>query len=308
MEAQEADAWSLCSNWFARCIRVRKQHPALWMGKLRFVNPSNRRVMAFVRTAPEETLLCVCNLARGGPQPAELDLSTWQGWTPIGAVRRHRSSRTITRSAPISCRSAPTVSTGSGCNRRRPESPHERHARGAHRLAQTPALVRRCGVPISKVEVRSASSCPVRSRLTPRPASVRVTYLLGTAGDGIWSLLQRVPGRAAAATRWRIPASARGCWTFARDARRVRGQGQPAWCAGRDSSGDGAEHSAALPREPAGPRPGRGAEQHQRGDRRPGPAHRCFRKLEVGLIPEVEVGRFLASARVPGPRRSCCAA
>jgi len=38
--------------------------------------------MAFVRESPEETLLCVCNLARGA-QPAELDLSAWQGWTPI---------------------------------------------------------------------------------------------------------------------------------------------------------------------------------------------------------------------------------
>jgi maltose alpha-D-glucosyltransferase/alpha-amylase len=52
------------------------------MGKLRFVNPPNRKVMAFVRIVPEETLLCVCNLARGA-QPAELDLSSWQGWTPI---------------------------------------------------------------------------------------------------------------------------------------------------------------------------------------------------------------------------------
>ena len=81
VEAQEASPSSLL-NWLREVLRVRKQHPALWMGKLRFVNPSNRRVMAFVRTSPEETLLCVCNLARGA-QPAELDLSEWQGWTPL---------------------------------------------------------------------------------------------------------------------------------------------------------------------------------------------------------------------------------
>jgi len=81
VEAQEASPSSLL-NWMREVLRVRKQHPALWMGKLRFVNPSNRRVMAFVRTSPEETLLCVCNLARGA-QPAELDLSEWQGWTPL---------------------------------------------------------------------------------------------------------------------------------------------------------------------------------------------------------------------------------
>jgi maltose alpha-D-glucosyltransferase / alpha-amylase len=81
VEAQEANPGSLL-NWVRELIRVRKQHPALWMGKLRFVNPTNRKVMAFVREAPEETLLCICNLARGA-QPAELDLSGWQGWTPI---------------------------------------------------------------------------------------------------------------------------------------------------------------------------------------------------------------------------------
>ena len=81
VEAQEASPSSLL-NWVREIIRVRKQHPAFWMGKLRFVNPTNRKVMAFVRIAPEETLLCVYNLARGA-QPAELDLSAWQGWTPI---------------------------------------------------------------------------------------------------------------------------------------------------------------------------------------------------------------------------------
>ena len=81
VEAQEATPGSFL-NWIRELIRVRKQHPALWMGKLRFVNPPNRKVMAFIRHAPEETLLCLCNLARGA-QPAELDLSEWQGWTPV---------------------------------------------------------------------------------------------------------------------------------------------------------------------------------------------------------------------------------
>ncbi|HZW89243.1 MAG TPA: maltose alpha-D-glucosyltransferase [Myxococcaceae bacterium] len=81
VEAQEASTGSLL-NWVRELIRVRKQHPALWMGKLRFVNPTNRKVMAFVRISSDETLLCLCNFARGA-QPAELDLSAWQGWTPI---------------------------------------------------------------------------------------------------------------------------------------------------------------------------------------------------------------------------------
>jgi maltose alpha-D-glucosyltransferase / alpha-amylase len=81
VEAQEASPSSLL-NWMREIVRVRKQHPAFWMGKLQFVNPTNRKVMAFVRIVPEETLLCVCNLARGA-QPAELDLSAWRGWTPV---------------------------------------------------------------------------------------------------------------------------------------------------------------------------------------------------------------------------------
>jgi len=81
VEAQEASTASLL-HWVREIIRVRKQHPAFWMGKLGFVNPPNRKVMAFIRIAPEETLLCVYNMARGA-QPAELDLSAWQGWTPI---------------------------------------------------------------------------------------------------------------------------------------------------------------------------------------------------------------------------------
>jgi len=81
VEAQEASTGSLL-NWVRELIRVRKRHPALWMGKLRFVNPTNRKVMAFVRISSDETLLCLCNFARGA-QPAELDLSAWQGWMPI---------------------------------------------------------------------------------------------------------------------------------------------------------------------------------------------------------------------------------
>jgi maltose alpha-D-glucosyltransferase/alpha-amylase len=81
VEAQETSPYSFL-NWIREVVRVRKQHAAFGMGNLRFVNPPNRRVMAFVRAAPQETLLCVYNLARGA-QPAELDLAEWVGHTPI---------------------------------------------------------------------------------------------------------------------------------------------------------------------------------------------------------------------------------
>ncbi len=81
VEAQEASPYSLL-NWLREVLRVRKQHPAFCMGKLRFVNPPNRKVMAFVRSTPDETILCVNNMARGA-QPAELDLSEWVGCTPV---------------------------------------------------------------------------------------------------------------------------------------------------------------------------------------------------------------------------------
>ena len=174
MEAQEAPPSSLL-NWVREVLRVRKQHPALWMGKLRFVNPSNRRVMAFVRSSAEETLLCVCNLARGA-QPAELDLSEWQGWTPLELFAGTPFPTISDRPYQLSlgaCFYWFRCNAGA-------RSRHECHPRGAHRLARTPARLKK-GVPISKVE--GAPPAARSESLKPRPAARPICW---GPRSGIW--------------------------------------------------------------------------------------------------------------------------
>jgi maltose alpha-D-glucosyltransferase/alpha-amylase len=81
VEAQERTQSSLL-NWVKRVIRIRQKYPTFALGKLDFLHPSNRRVLAFTRTHEGETMLVVCNLSRFS-QPAELDLNAFVGRTPV---------------------------------------------------------------------------------------------------------------------------------------------------------------------------------------------------------------------------------
>ncbi len=82
VEAQERFKTSLL-GWVKRHIGIRKQYPVFGTGSLRWTNPPNRKVMSFVREAPGEApVLVVANLSRAA-QPALLDLSEWQGYTPV---------------------------------------------------------------------------------------------------------------------------------------------------------------------------------------------------------------------------------
>lgn len=67
--------------WTRRLISLRKAHPALGRGGLRFVPCRNPRVLAYVRADDDETLLVVVNLSRFS-QAASLDLSAWSGLAP----------------------------------------------------------------------------------------------------------------------------------------------------------------------------------------------------------------------------------
>jgi maltose alpha-D-glucosyltransferase/alpha-amylase len=84
VEAQERTLTSLL-QWVKELIRVRQRYPVFALGSLRFVNPSNRRVMAFVREHEGQSVLVVCNLARSA-EPAELDLTEWTGATPVELI------------------------------------------------------------------------------------------------------------------------------------------------------------------------------------------------------------------------------
>jgi maltose alpha-D-glucosyltransferase/alpha-amylase len=69
-------------NWMKRLIAVRKARRAFGRGDQRFLYPSNRKVLAFLRSHGDETILCVFNLARA-PQAVELDLSGFKGYVPV---------------------------------------------------------------------------------------------------------------------------------------------------------------------------------------------------------------------------------
>jgi maltose alpha-D-glucosyltransferase/alpha-amylase len=81
VEAQAASATSLL-NWTRRMIAVRRSQKAFGRGNLRFLYPSNRKVLAYLRELDGETLLCVVNVSRA-PQAVELDLSEFRGATPV---------------------------------------------------------------------------------------------------------------------------------------------------------------------------------------------------------------------------------
>jgi maltose alpha-D-glucosyltransferase/alpha-amylase len=81
VEAQSRSSASLL-NWCRRLIAVRRAHPALSRGTLKFSRPGNRKILAYLREHGGEVILCVANLSRAS-QPVELDLSAYKGRVPV---------------------------------------------------------------------------------------------------------------------------------------------------------------------------------------------------------------------------------
>lgn len=67
--------------WMKRMIALRQQTPVFARGKLHFLLPENNRVLAYLRTLDQQTILVVANLSRFS-QFVELDLSEYRGCTP----------------------------------------------------------------------------------------------------------------------------------------------------------------------------------------------------------------------------------
>jgi maltose alpha-D-glucosyltransferase/alpha-amylase len=86
VEAQSRSPSSLL-NWLKRLIAARRSKRAFGRGTLRFLYPSNRKVIAYLRTFGDEIVLCVANLSRT-PQAVELDLSDWRGRQPVELLGR----------------------------------------------------------------------------------------------------------------------------------------------------------------------------------------------------------------------------
>ncbi len=81
VEAQQSDPSSLL-NWMRNMIALRKLFRVFGRGTIEFLNPANRKVLAYLRRYEGEQVLCVANLSRFA-QPVDLDLKDLAGSTPI---------------------------------------------------------------------------------------------------------------------------------------------------------------------------------------------------------------------------------
>jgi maltose alpha-D-glucosyltransferase / alpha-amylase len=86
VEAQSRSLGSLLSST-KRLIAVRKASRVFGRGSLSFLRPTNRSVLVYLRQLDDEIVLCVANLSRSA-QAAEIDLSPWRGRQPFEMIGR----------------------------------------------------------------------------------------------------------------------------------------------------------------------------------------------------------------------------
>jgi maltose alpha-D-glucosyltransferase/alpha-amylase len=86
VEAQRDNSASLL-NWTRTMLAVRRRHASFGIGEFQDLGGSNPSVLAYLRVHENDVVLCVNNLSRF-PQPLELSLSTWAGYTPIELTGR----------------------------------------------------------------------------------------------------------------------------------------------------------------------------------------------------------------------------
>jgi len=81
VEAQLSDTSSLL-HWMRNMIALRKLFRVFGRGTIEFLNPVNRKILAYLRRFEGEQVLCVANLSRFA-QPVDLDLSSLEGLVPV---------------------------------------------------------------------------------------------------------------------------------------------------------------------------------------------------------------------------------
>jgi maltose alpha-D-glucosyltransferase / alpha-amylase len=81
VEAQQNNPSSLLW-WMRRLIGAARRSPSLSRGDIEFLYPENRKVVAFLRTFEDDRTLVVANLSRSA-QFVELDLSRFDGQVPV---------------------------------------------------------------------------------------------------------------------------------------------------------------------------------------------------------------------------------
>ena len=68
-------------------LKTRRESRAFGRGRLSFLKPGNRKVLAYLREYADEAVLCVANLSRSA-QPVELDLRRFKGRVPVELLGR----------------------------------------------------------------------------------------------------------------------------------------------------------------------------------------------------------------------------
>jgi maltose alpha-D-glucosyltransferase / alpha-amylase len=81
VEAQQGDPSSLL-NWMRNMIALRKLFNVFGRGSMKFFDPANRKILAYMRQYQDQRVLCVANLSRFA-QPVDLDLSEAEGAIPV---------------------------------------------------------------------------------------------------------------------------------------------------------------------------------------------------------------------------------
>ena len=81
VEAELSDSSSLL-HWMRNMIALRKLFKVFGRGTIEFLNPQNRKILAYLRRYEDDQILCVANLSRFA-QAVELDLSEFAGVCPV---------------------------------------------------------------------------------------------------------------------------------------------------------------------------------------------------------------------------------
>ena len=81
VDAQERTTSSLL-KWVRAIVELRGHYRAFGRGSFEALQADNQHVLAFLRRYEDQVILCVNNLARHA-QYAELDLSEFDGWSPM---------------------------------------------------------------------------------------------------------------------------------------------------------------------------------------------------------------------------------
>ncbi len=272
VEAQQRIPGSLL-NWMKRLIRIRRAHPVFGRGTLEFLNPDNRRVVAYLREHEGVSVLCVANLSRFA-QYVELDLR---------ALRRTRAGR-AGRARPLPADRRAAVPAD-------PRAARLLLVRAHPTRWLRPRASRPSGSPRSAGSARRG----VRSRPSPRstarysaPAR-QLTVLELTYADG------GEPHRYLAPTvEGREPRDGEGAWASI----------VIAIAAGPCSRGPAAASAPPAPTRPGRPARRRPARTPPRASSSPTPrsgsgtgsSSRCTGCWRTGENPEVEVSAFLTDA------------